>query len=896
MAKSIEHLEEEIQRLNQELSILSTIGRTVNQSVDLYEILNNGLDRIREMTLVSRAGCYLVEESQKDLVLAAQRGCSKSFTQRFRRRPLGDGGLTGKVALTGEPLYVEDYASHPEALPLAVEEGVKSLVIIPLKSTAKIFGTLNIEWQEPHCFTPQEKNLFNSIGQIIGSALERAFLYTENVRRLEEQKTLHSISQEIASRLELKIILQKIMESAVELLGVEAGEIYLWDNRKQNYVSVIVYGLPESLVGREIPHERGGIVAEVCAKKAPVVYEDYENDPNRWRKLDSYHFKGVLGIPLIVRQMIIGTMVVATSDPRKQFQQKETELLSNLANHAAIAIGNAKLYEDSLDKIRQLTSLYEIGKTLSSTLDLDELLIKALELLKEHLGIDRCAFLFVDRAKDELYIKQIVGKSLEGVKQRRFRIGIDGIVGWVAHTGEPIHVPDVSKDPRYIGEVTQGRSEAAFPLKVRDQVIGVMDVESKESRGFDGEDLKVLSSFASQVSTSIENARLFSELRQTLRELKQAQDQIVQAEKLRALGEMASGVAHDFNNVLAVILGNIQLLLFQLNKISVEEVRDQLRIIERASKDAAETVRRIQDFTGMRRDREFISVPMTELIMEVVTLTQPKWKDQTQAKGIQIELKTQLEEVPMVFGNPSELKEVVTNILFNAVEAMPRGGQVTLATRSVGHWVEVTVSDTGTGMEEDVRKRVFDPFFTTKGVTNSGLGMSVSFGIVKRHGGEILIESEPGKGATFTLHLPMVPFEEERSEEAPAPKEVRSARILVIDDEASVRDILSRMLKIKGHDVVLASCGEEGIERVKSEHFDLVLTDLGMAKITGWDVGKTVKALNAHIPVGMITGWGMELSREKMNENGIDLVISKPFHFDQVIQLVSEALELKERM
>jgi len=224
MAKSIEHLEEEIQRLNQELSILSTIGRTVNQSVDLYEILNNGLDRIREMTLVSRAGCYLVEESQKDLVLAAQRGCSKSFTQRFRRRPLGDGGLTGKVALTGEPLYVEDYASHPEALPLAVEEGVKSLVIIPLKSTAKIFGTLNIEWQEPHCFTPQEKNLFNSIGQIISSALERAFLYTENVRRLEEQKTLHSISQEIASRLELKIILQKIMESAVELLGSKPGK------------------------------------------------------------------------------------------------------------------------------------------------------------------------------------------------------------------------------------------------------------------------------------------------------------------------------------------------------------------------------------------------------------------------------------------------------------------------------------------------------------------------------------------------------------------------------------------------------------------------------------------------------------------------------------------------
>jgi CheY-like chemotaxis protein len=249
-------------------------------------------------------------------------------------------------------------------------------------------------------------------------------------------------------------------------------------------------------------------------------------------------------------------------------------------------------------------------------------------------------------------------------------------------------------------------------------------------------------------------------------------------------------------------------------------------------------------------------------------------------------------------GNPSELREVLTNIIFNAVDAMPKGGKLTIATQPQAEdWVEVRITDTGIGMTEEVKNRVFDPFFTTKGVTNSGLGMSVSYGIVRRHGGEILIESEPGKGTTFILHLPTGYGEEAVVEKGVVPvRESRQARILVIDDEDSVRDVLSRMLKTKGHQVVVASDGEEGIERFRSESFDLVLTDLGMPKLSGWDVGKTIKGINPKIPIAMITGWGVELDREKLSESGIDLIVCKPFNFDQVTHLVFEAMELKKRM
>ena len=899
MKDKIMKREGETERLNRELSILNAISQTVNQSIDLDEILNKSLDKIVEMTDVRSAGIYLLDKKTNELIFVAHRGFSKDFSKKMKKFGLGE-GLTGRTALSGESFFIEDYPAHPEAIPQAIEEGVKSLTVIPLKSRDKIYGTLNIARKEFYRFTPFDRNLFNSIGQIISSGLERASLYTENVNRLDEQKTLYSITQEIASRLELKVILEKIIKSAIKLLKADAGSVTLWDNRKQTYTMAISHGLPERLIGKEFSPSSKGVVGEVLDKKGPILYENYHDHPNRLEELDPLHFKAVVGVPLIVRDMVIGTMVIGTSDPQKHFQQNEINLLFAFAQQAAIALGNAQLYEDSLVKIRQLTALYEVGRKLSSTLDLDELLNHALRLLKEQWGYALCVILLLDQEKNELYVRQVIGRDFEKVQSLRFRVGMDGIVGWVAKTGEPLYVPDVSKDQRYIGEFPEVKSEAAFPLKIRDQVVGVMNVESKELMGFDEEDLKALSSFASQVSVFIENAQLFADLKQTLKELKQAQDQIVQTEKLRAMGEMASGVAHDFNNVLAVILGNIQLLSHQIDHLKYDEIRERLKTIEKASKDGAETVRRIQEFTGKRKDKEFVTLSLNDLIHEVVTITEPRWKDQSQRKGLQIKLVKELNDVLPIVGNPSELREVLTNILFNAVDAMPEGGKITIATQPHSEgWVEMRISDTGIGMTEEIKKKIFDPFFTTKGVTNSGLGMSVSYGIVKRHGGEVLVESEPGKGTTFIIHLPMGYGEDVKEVEKGLEKLIslmRPARILVIDDEEPVREILSRMLRTKGHQVEVASDGEEGIERFKGGGFDLVFTDLGMPKISGWEVGKAMKELNPKVPVAMITGWGVELNRDKMSESGIDLIISKPFNFDQVTQLVSEAMELKERM
>jgi len=884
---------EELTRLNRELSLLNTLSQIINQSVDFDAILNNSLDKITEIAGVPFSGIYVLDEKNQELLFAAYRGFSSDFVKAVRRLKIGE-GVTGKAAQLGEAFFIDDYAVSPHAIPIAIEEGLRSLAVIPIKSATKIYGTLNIAWKEPHSISISEKSLFGSIGQILGGAMERASYYGENLRRLEELKTLYAINQEIASRLELKVVLQKIVEKAIGLLGAEAGIVALWDRRRQCYTGAVVHNLPESMIGREFHPTAEGIIGEVITKKTPVVYEDYGEHPNRIRDLDPYRFKEVVGLPLIVRDMLIGTMVVGSSDPRKHFGQSEIDLLFNFANQAAVAIGNTILYEDSLTKIDQLTTLYEIGRTLSSTLDLDDLLRKGMEMIQARFGYASCGILTLDKEKAELRVRQLIGKDAQDLRGRRFRVGVDGIVGWVAQTGEPYYAPDVSKDPHYLSISSETKSEAVFPLKVGDEIIGVLNIESNELRGFGEEDLRILSLFANQLSIAMQNASLFSDLRQTLQHLKEVQEQIVQTEKLRALGEMASGVAHDFNNLLAVILGNIQLLSHQLESLSSQEIRERLKIVERASKDGAETVRRIQEFTGVRRDREYQVLSIHEIIREVVAITQPRWKDQPQKKGIQIDMVTDLQEVPPILGNASEIREVLTNIIFNAVDAMPRGGTLTLSTYLHPEWVEIRVSDTGIGMSEEVKRRIFDPFFTTKGPNSSGLGMSVSYGIVRRHGGEILVESEPGKGTTFLIRFP-VGYEKEKKKEPKAvaeSKEIR-ARILVIDDEPFVRDILSKMFGLKGHEVVVASDGEEGIDRFKSGGFDLVFTDLGMPKVSGWEVGKTIKTLSPQTPVIMITGWGTELDPVKLSENGIDRVVTKPFNFEELQQVVLQAMETR---
>jgi PAS domain S-box-containing protein len=383
-------------------------------------------------------------------------------------------------------------------------------------------------------------------------------------------------------------------------------------------------------------------------------------------------------------------------------------------------------------------------------------------------------------------------------------------------------------------------------------------------------------------------------------ERKAMEEKLIGAEKLRALGELSGGVAHDFNNVLAAILGRVELLRRSVADRPQEgegeshgDVDRGLEIIERAARDGEDTVRRIQEFSRTRTsDSQFEMVDVNELIEHSLEFTKVRWKSEAEAKGLSIRILKDFSPLPPVLGSASELREVFTNLMNNAVDSLPEGGDIAIRTRADGSYVEVEIEDTGVGIPDSIRGRIFDPFFTTKGPQSTGLGMSVCYGIITRHEGAISVDSEEGRGSAFTVRVPIREGEKALEREVNAPAgEGRKAAILVVEDEDAVRTLLSDMLASEGHHVVCASNGKEGLQVFQKDNFDLVFTDLGMPGMSGWEVARSVKSVSPGTPVILVTGWGIQACQEDLMSKGVDAVVSKPFSVDDITTVVHEAVE-----
>jgi PAS domain S-box-containing protein len=408
--------------------------------------------------------------------------------------------------------------------------------------------------------------------------------------------------------------------------------------------------------------------------------------------------------------------------------------------------------------------------------------------------------------------------------------------------------------------------------------------------------------------TGKENKTIIGVIRD-LTEIKKMEQQLIQSEKLKSLGELAGGVAHDFNNILAAILGRVQLLRKHLvpprgqaeKRGSAIDLEKGLEIIERASLDGAETVRRIQEFCRRRGDqKDFVQVDVNELIENALEFTKVKWADEFQSRGIRIKLNKELSPIVPIMGSASELREVFTNLINNAVDAMPRGGAISVKSCMDDGCAVIAIEDTGGGIPSCIKDRIFDPFFTTKGPQSTGLGLSVSYGIINRHHGTIAAESAEGKGTAFIIRIPITgktdAKEECREKVIPLQGRQKKARILVIDDEADVRELLRDILSDAGHEVDMAHTGGEGIELFKKQPYDLVLTDLGMPAMSGWEVAGKIRQTNKCVPIALVTGWNVVLDDAAMHSSGINLVVHKPFQVEQVLNLVKEGMVVKDRL
>jgi PAS domain S-box-containing protein len=526
----------------------------------------------------------------------------------------------------------------------------------------------------------------------------------------------------------------------------------------------------------------------------------------------------------------LGKLVVDNRASRRAIDVRERELLAMLSEYLAIALRNSRLY----------------GQIAETKQSLEQLIAAAGD-----------AIISVDAATDRIH----------GWNPAAVRIfGFDAKEAFGHPIGDVLLAADYDEAK---SRLAAGRALCAFDT-------------TAVSGANPGTSLAVtLSTSAGALIAIVRDVTAQREMEHQMR----------QSEKLTALGQLAGGIAHDFNNLLQAILGYTQLM--KQSPGNVEFVKRSLDVVEAAANDGSETVRRIQQFARLRPDEQFVPVDVNQVVRDAVAITRPRLEEK-QARGHHpLRLDLQLADVPPISGRPAALTEVMTNLALNALDAMVDGGTLTIATRTGdGGTAVITVRDTGIGMPDAVQRRIFEPFFSTKGESGSGLGLSMTYSIVKRHGGEIEVESAPGAGTTFTLVFAGgTPSTRAVPHAEPAAKH-RAARVLLVDDEPKVRETLAELLSSTGHTVTAVPGGEAALAAFAPGRFDAVITNLGMAGMNGWQVAERLRAIDADVAILFVTGWGLrEDEMSRMEALRVNRCLFKPVRPDELDAALQAALD-----
>ena len=691
------------------------------------------------------------------------------------------------------------------------------------------------------------------------------------------------------------------MERLARLLEVDRAVLLLQDAETGHLVPRGARGFRrDDLTGMSVA-PGSGLLGRTFQSGTAHAYSRPPDTAPRDPFIAQFPVRDGVAVPVRSDGQVIGVLYVGRRGRGGGFTDDELQLLSVVADRVAIAAANQDLVERAGAHLSRLRELHGFaGQTLVGG-DLVETLVRACEVGCRLLHV-RVAAVVLPDGHDGVRLVAVAG--LPGARVSEWRGDrARGLVGEVWGAQQPLVLRDLRARQGEIEEFLREpelRGCLVVPLRVHGRTTGAMYLADDQPQEFGPDEIEASQVLASLCALAVENDRLYREVRSAFEAVSQAQEHLVQSEKARALGEMAGGVAHEFNNILAIILGKTQLLL---GRVIDDGVREGLGHVEEAAWRAADIVRRMQGFAATRSGEATDVVDVNTLAHDAITLTRGLWKDEAEAQGIRVEVITDLEDVPLVHGNATELREAVTNLVLNAIDAMSRGGRLRLSTRTQDRGVSITVVDTGEGMSTEVRRRIFDPFFSTRSPRRTGLGLSVVQGIVSRHGGWVEVASEPGQGTTVTLWLPAASQHlsaapapapsAARGDEAPAAPSDEPLSVLVIEDEEQIRSMLVDALQRAGHHVDAAADGLTGLARVQSGRFDGVLTDLSLPEKSGLEVARAVKGLRPDTPVVLVTGWGHALDPVRLRESGVDLTLVKPFRLSGVLAVLADAMRLR---
>jgi signal transduction histidine kinase/HAMP domain-containing protein len=913
LARSFDDLSQSLQRSSRELqeqnrSLVDTvrqlegllrIGQELNATLDADQLIRRFATTLRDTFSYEYVGVALVEGESLLYHFSGSAG-GNTFAPPTRT-PLADTSVVGRVALTGGPLRVDDLRADPS---LSLSPGLPSAraeLATPVISGGRLLAVIILQSNRPNAFSTLDEQQIVTLSGPLAVALANSNLFQVEQLRRQLAEAIYRVSQTLSAALAPEGVSDLILDQLAQVLPYDRSALLLIDGE------ILEIAATRGLSGQTLARTRMGLgelplVAQIVAQGRPIILDDAQHD-SRYRPIaGNAPVRGWLGVPLMGQGRVYGVLTLESEQPSR-YSEEELRAISALGNQAAIAMENARLYAEAQERTLQLEVVTRVTQEVSTrdvSHELPGILRTIIHQIRRVVPCDYAALALYNEDDDTFSFETVYDFAVRDWADLPpgKRIPADG-TSWqtACRTGTAMIQSELVRSSfAYDRGLAAGglRSGVVVPIIGASRAIGTLDFASREPSAYGQTQVSTLRELSHYLGTALHNARLSQEREDTAAKLARTQEHLNLVDKVRAVGQLASGVAHDFNNLLAGILGNAQLLMFEAQ---TPDQREMLGVIEQAAKDGAETVRRLQGFARMEHDSPMTEVRLDMLARDAIDITRPRWRDVAQSRGASIEVVRQLQAVTPLAGRPAELREVLTNLIINAVDALPKGGKILVNTyddKAAGDgagFVVAEVADSGTGMPPEVRARIFDPFFTTKGEQGTGLGLAVSLGIIQSHGGQIEVESEPGRGTRFVIRLPV-------RTAAQAAKATRNTKTLVIppshilfvENEAMIRDATVRLLTRWGHQVAQASNGAEALQTFAPDTFDLVISDLGMPDMNGWDLLGEIKRRDSRVPTVLITGWGRQFSDEEVKERGVDFVIEKPFDQDALREILAAAL------
>ena len=824
LAQSSAHLQE----ANRAYRILSECNQELVQATDEVGLLQAICRHIITIGGYRMAWVGMAEQdAAKSVRPVAQAGFEDNYLAQVRitwADTEHGRGPSGTAIRTGRPVVCQDILSNPMMAPWreqALQRGYAASLAIPLldSTTGSAFGAVMIYDSEPIAFALEEQKLLTELVNDMAVGIQVLRL------RAEHEKSMAAL---------------RGSESRLRQ-AVTAGNVGLWE---WDLVTDQVYFSPEwkrqiGYADHEIENADHEWESRVHPEDLPVILQQIQgliDQPRsnwmvefRFRHKDG-SYRWILNQAAIIfddqknKRQMFGAHVDITERKRAEEALRESEtllresqIIAGVGSYALdISTGNWRS-SDLLDEVFAIDQDYDHSVAGWTALILPE---------DQPMMVD-------------YFQTEVLGRGQMFNKEYRIRRQSDQAIRWVSGLGK-------------LEFDAQGR-----PVKMLGTIQDITDRKLAEEQLWES------------------NRRLDA----TLTELRQAQHHLVKQEQLRGLGQMASGVAHDFNNALAPIVGFSEFLLKHPEKLADrEQVIKWLTNIHTCATDAALVVRRMREF-GRQHLGGGALVPLdsNKLILQTIELTAPCWKDQAQASGRTIHVATDLQPVPSILGEEFAIRELLTNLIFNAVDALPTGGTLTLGTAVAEGFVRFWVSDNGVGMNAETRQRCFEPFFTTKtGAKGSGLGLALVHSIVERHHGKVEIDSEPGRGTTVTIRLPL-PAHAPTAAVAPAAAALeRTLRVLVVDDEPALCEVVQAWLVSDGHTVVTAASGSAALLELTRERFDAVITDKAMPNMSGEQLAESIHQSLPDLPIILMSGFGDIMKEAGDTPLHVSAILSKP--------------------